>query len=215
MSSFRRSSALLAISRSRIELDRTRSICCCGVRPSTVSSRTRRPTCCLRPPMRFMKNSSSVRADDGEELEPEIPQASLAKCRSAPYLDPCGRSPRGRGRPRDPMALPSDILLRSAEEAARRIALEFLAEAHAASRRLDDSEDAEALHDFRVAVRRLRSTTRAWRAELRKSISKRHRRALRASRPRPGADAMPRWRSSGSPTSARSCAASSAVASSG
>jgi CHAD domain-containing protein/CYTH domain-containing protein len=78
------------------------------------------------------------------------------------------------------MALPSDILLRSAEEAARRIALEFLAEARTASLRLDDSEDAEALHDFRVAVRRLRSTARAWRGELRKSISKRHRRGLRA-----------------------------------
>jgi CHAD domain-containing protein/CYTH domain-containing protein len=78
------------------------------------------------------------------------------------------------------MPLPSDILLRSAEEVARRIALEFLAEAREASLRLDDSEDGEALHDFRVAIRRLRSTARAWRGELRKSISKPHRRALRA-----------------------------------
>ena len=34
------------------------SICCCGERPSTVSVSTPAPTCCLSPPMRFMKNSS-------------------------------------------------------------------------------------------------------------------------------------------------------------
>jgi len=78
------------------------------------------------------------------------------------------------------MSLPSDILLRSSEEAARRIALGFLAEARAASLRLRDPDDAEALHDFRVAVRRLRSTARAWKPELAKGLAKRHRRALRA-----------------------------------
>ena len=34
--------------------------CCSGLRPSTVSSRTRAPICCFRPPMRFMKNSSRL-----------------------------------------------------------------------------------------------------------------------------------------------------------
>ncbi len=34
------------------------AICCSGVRPSTVSFDTPAPRCCLRPPMRFMKNSS-------------------------------------------------------------------------------------------------------------------------------------------------------------
>jgi CHAD domain-containing protein/CYTH domain-containing protein len=77
------------------------------------------------------------------------------------------------------MSLPSDILLRSPEEAARRIALGFLEEARAASRRLDDPDDAEALHDFRVAIRRLRSTARAWKPELATALSKRHRRSLR------------------------------------
>lgn len=76
------------------------------------------------------------------------------------------------------MARPPDLLQRSPEEAARRIALRFLAEAHAASRRLDDPEDAEALHDFRVAIRRLRSTLRAWKEPLSASISGKHRRAL-------------------------------------
>jgi CHAD domain-containing protein len=61
----------------------------------------------------------------------------------------------------------------------RRIALALLGQARAAAARLDDAEDAEALHDFRVAIRRLRSTLRAWRPELGKSVSKGHRRALR------------------------------------
>jgi CHAD domain-containing protein len=46
---------------------------------------------------------------------------------------------------------------------ARRAALGFLDAAHAACRRLDDAGDLEALHDFRVALRRLRSTLRAYR----------------------------------------------------
>ncbi len=77
------------------------------------------------------------------------------------------------------MALPPDVLQRSPEESARRIALERLAAVQAASERLGDLRDDEALHDFRVALRRLRSTLRAWRPQLRKSISKRDRRALR------------------------------------
>lgn len=64
------------------------------------------------------------------------------------------------------MELPPDILLRPPEEAVARIARSWLAEARAAGERLDDPDDGEALHDFRVAIRRLRSTLRAWRRTL-------------------------------------------------
>jgi CHAD domain-containing protein len=47
--------------------------------------------------------------------------------------------------------------------AARRIALQYLAAALTARRRLRDATDEDALHDFRVALRRLRSTLRAYR----------------------------------------------------
>lgn len=78
------------------------------------------------------------------------------------------------------MSLPLDILHRRPDEAARRIALGFLDEARAACERLGDPRDEEALHDFRVAVRRLRSTLRAWRRALKGSVAKKHLRALRS-----------------------------------
>lgn len=78
------------------------------------------------------------------------------------------------------MDLPLDLLHRTPEEAARRIALALLNEAHAACERLDDADDEEALHDFRVAIRRLRSTLRAWKHGLRGTLGKRHRAALRS-----------------------------------
>ena len=78
------------------------------------------------------------------------------------------------------MPLPQDLLLRSPEEGARRVALTFLDEAHAGSRRLDDADDKEALHDFRVGIRRLRSTARAWKDVLDGALRKRDRRALKA-----------------------------------
>jgi CHAD domain-containing protein/CYTH domain-containing protein len=78
-----------------------------------------------------------------------------------------------------PEALPSDLLARPPQEAVRRICLALLASARAASKRLDDPKDEEALHDFRVAIRRLRSTLRAWRPLLKKSTSKKHRKQLR------------------------------------
>jgi CHAD domain-containing protein len=77
------------------------------------------------------------------------------------------------------MVLPPDILARSPVEASRRIALIQLEKARKASRRLDDPADRAALHDFRVATRRLRSTLRAWKRPLGKSASKTQRRALR------------------------------------
>ncbi len=78
------------------------------------------------------------------------------------------------------MALPPDLLMRSPEEGARRIALGFLDEAHAASLRLDDPKDKEALHDFRVGIRRLRSCARAWKDRLKGTVHKRDRAALKS-----------------------------------
>lgn len=75
--------------------------------------------------------------------------------------------------------LPTDLLDRSADEASRLLALSYLDEAALAERRLADRLDTEALHDFRVALRRLRSCTRAYRTELQGSVSKRMRRRLR------------------------------------
>jgi CHAD domain-containing protein/CYTH domain-containing protein len=71
-------------------------------------------------------------------------------------------------------------LLDSAPEAAARIvALGALDEASAAAERLRDEADTEALHDFRVALRRFRSFLRAYRTLLEDSVTKKHRRALR------------------------------------
>lgn len=72
------------------------------------------------------------------------------------------------------------LLELSAPRAARWLALHFLAEARAARARLDDPADAEALHDFRVAIRRLRSTVRAYAAHLEDGIGRKDRRRLRA-----------------------------------
>ena len=76
------------------------------------------------------------------------------------------------------MILPRDLLERPAEEAARRIALSFLDEAAAARLRIEAQADDEALHDFRVAIRRLRSSVRAHRSML-PEMDKKRRRALR------------------------------------
>ncbi len=59
------------------------------------------------------------------------------------------------------------------------MALELLDQARATAGRWLDPADAEALHDFRVAIRRLRSTLRAWRAELEGSVRGKDRRKLR------------------------------------
>jgi CHAD domain-containing protein len=75
--------------------------------------------------------------------------------------------------------LPSDLLGRSAEEGSRLLALAYLDEIAWAERRLADRQDSEALHDFRVGLRRLRSCTRAYRSQLKGSVSKKMRRQLR------------------------------------
>jgi CHAD domain-containing protein len=65
-----------------------------------------------------------------------------------------------------------------ASEGARRVALALLDAVALARPRLDDRNDPEALHDFRVALRRLRSWIRAFQVELRGSVKKKHRHRL-------------------------------------
>lgn len=72
-----------------------------------------------------------------------------------------------------------ELLPRPAEEAVRRLALALLDRARETSAHLADPDDAEALHDFRVAIRRLRSTLRAYRPFLAGSLPKKPRRRLR------------------------------------
>jgi CHAD domain-containing protein/CYTH domain-containing protein len=62
--------------------------------------------------------------------------------------------------------LPEYLLELPAEEAARLIALGLLDAVRAAEPRLARPDDSEALHDFRVALRRLRTTLRTYRPQL-------------------------------------------------
>jgi CHAD domain-containing protein len=94
-------------------------------------------------------------------------------------------------------ALPTDLLTRPAAQAARLIALGFLDDATEALTRLDQGDDGDALHDFRVASRRLRSTLRAYKRLLRGSVRKRQRRQLgdlaRATNPGRDAEVQLGW----------------------
>jgi CHAD domain-containing protein/CYTH domain-containing protein len=74
-----------------------------------------------------------------------------------------------------PPALPSLV----AEEGARRLALAHLQDAKAARRRVVGCYDPEALHDYRVALRRLRSCLRAYRKNLRATVTRKSLRQLR------------------------------------
>jgi CHAD domain-containing protein/CYTH domain-containing protein len=78
------------------------------------------------------------------------------------------------------VSAPAGLLDLPAERGARRLALAFLDDAEAAHQRLDQGGDDEALHDFRVAVRRLRSAVRAYRDPLEGSIGGGDRRRLSA-----------------------------------
>ena len=84
--------------------------------------------------------------------------------------------PAGSGAPmRLPPTLPSLLV----NEGARRLALAHLEDATAARSRLAGSSDTEALHDYRVALRRLRSCLRAYGKDLRSSVSRKKLRQLR------------------------------------
>ncbi len=78
--------------------------------------------------------------------------------------------------PMQPPASPVPPLVlwaeRDPDEGARRLALGFLDQATMAKSRLADPDDTEALHDFRVGLRRLRSTLRSYRQVLGKSVGK-------------------------------------------
>ena len=74
---------------------------------------------------------------------------------------------------------PDNLLAASAPGAAHRIALSLLDAATAARERLPDTGDAEALHDFRVAMRRLRSTLRTYQPQLEAVVPAKLRRRLR------------------------------------
>lgn len=78
------------------------------------------------------------------------------------------------------LALPRDLLDRPADEAARWLALDELARAERARIELARGENPEALHDFRVGLRRLRSHLRAFRAELEDAAGRKARRRLGA-----------------------------------
>jgi CHAD domain-containing protein/CYTH domain-containing protein len=72
-----------------------------------------------------------------------------------------------------------ETLRDSTDRSVRLVALGHLADATAAHARLVNETDDEALHDFRVALRRLRSWERAFRPYLKGDLSKKLRRRLR------------------------------------
>ena len=68
------------------------------------------------------------------------------------------------------MSPPPDLPNLHVGEGARRLALKLLDGATASRSRLSNPSDAEALHDYRVALRRLRSCLRAYRKFLRSTL---------------------------------------------
>jgi CHAD domain-containing protein len=91
----------------------------------------------------------------------------------------------------------SGLLARPPEEGVRLIALSYLDQATAARARLADEEEKEALHDFRVALRRLRSCLRAYRGPLQdtvpKKLAKRLKRLAGATGPGRDAEVQLEW----------------------
>ena len=77
------------------------------------------------------------------------------------------------------MRIPSFLPSLPVEEGARRLALAHLEDAKAARTRIADSSDSEALHDYRVALRRLRSCLRAYRKHVRSTVTPKSLRRLR------------------------------------
>jgi CHAD domain-containing protein/CYTH domain-containing protein len=76
------------------------------------------------------------------------------------------------------MRFPPDLLRLLCKEGARRLALAHLQAAASIRGRLADPSDPEGLHDFRVAIRRLRSCLQAYRPEVRSTVRKRTLRRL-------------------------------------
>jgi CHAD domain-containing protein len=85
----------------------------------------------------------------------------------------------------------------AAAPAVARVALGLLDAAHAAEQRVRDEADGEALHDFRVALRRLRSTLRSFRTELDRATPRKLRTGVRdlarATAPARDAEVLAAW----------------------
>jgi CHAD domain-containing protein len=77
------------------------------------------------------------------------------------------------------MHLDDSAIDRTPEEGARLVALSLLDECDEAARRLAKGEGGEALHDFRVGLRRLRTTLRAFRPWLEGSVRRRTEKKLK------------------------------------
>jgi CHAD domain-containing protein/CYTH domain-containing protein len=73
----------------------------------------------------------------------------------------------------------SGILAAPVTESVRRLALGHLDSAAAALDRMDDEDDVEALHDFRVSLRRLRTILRSYRPNFAPEVRMKERRAIR------------------------------------
>lgn len=86
---------------------------------------------------------------------------------------------RPRARSKTPTTRADEILRDSVQRGARRSALALLANVRDARDRLDDLSDKEALHDFRVALRRLRSWLRAFRPALADTVGPKIERRLK------------------------------------
>src|SRR6188768_363107 len=76
------------------------------------------------------------------------------------------------------MEPPPTLVDLPAGEGARRIALLHLETARAARCQVATSGNPEALHDYRVALRRLRSCLRSYRRELRSTVTRKSRRRV-------------------------------------
>jgi CHAD domain-containing protein len=114
--------------------------------------------------------------------------APAARLASARWFGTCpghrwiaeGRRAYGRAHRGSPMRLQSPELDLGAAEGARRLIRELLREAGQELTGLESGGSEEALHDFRVAVRRLRSLARSFRPVLVGSVRRRHERRLRS-----------------------------------
>src|SRR5688572_12412300 len=120
-----------------------------------------------------------------EKWQPTIAFVTMADHRSRCHPSARRLSPPALAAARSSEFLPRsmpprvDNLRESAHRVVRLVALGHLADAAAARERLGNAKDEEALHDFRVALRRLRSWERAFRPYIRDDVSKRLRQRLR------------------------------------